>query len=220
MSETTRVRWQCPNGQHPGVLGSRRPPSDSIVRYCLPCSTQTGRLVERIAPALERKRATAAERSAAKAKAKRAREAATRERAAAKLTERYTVEGVDLREEFARLIKLRAFGGKGGRLCIDPPQFDVRCRTMVPGRLGVAYLFENRIIVATYPGQTLADARETLVHELTHLAGRSTHDRAHGREFYRLMDAAVLEAYKVAPKGVRHNSYHGRYGKALAPKAN
>jgi hypothetical protein len=53
------------------VLGSRRPPKDSIVRYCLPCSEATGRLVERTAPALERQRATGAARSAVKAKAKR-----------------------------------------------------------------------------------------------------------------------------------------------------
>ena len=69
-----RIRWECPNGLHPGVLGSTRPPRDSIVRFCLPCSEERGRLVERIAPALERKRAAGAERSAAKQRAKAERE--------------------------------------------------------------------------------------------------------------------------------------------------
>jgi hypothetical protein len=64
-----RIRWDCPNGRHPGVLGPTRPRMDSVVRYCLTCSQQTGRLVLRVAPTLERKRA-----------AKQQREAAARER--------------------------------------------------------------------------------------------------------------------------------------------
>jgi hypothetical protein len=33
-----------------------KPRMDSIVRYCLPCSQKAGRLVRRVAPALERQR--------------------------------------------------------------------------------------------------------------------------------------------------------------------
>jgi hypothetical protein len=78
VSKARRIRWECPNGLHPGVLGSTRPPRDSVVRYCWPCSQESGRLVERIAPALETKRAAGAQRSAAKRSAK-----ADRDRAAA-----------------------------------------------------------------------------------------------------------------------------------------
>jgi hypothetical protein len=56
MAKTKRVRWQCPEGKHAGELGSTRPPADATVRYCLECSRETGRLVKRVAPALEAKR--------------------------------------------------------------------------------------------------------------------------------------------------------------------
>lgn len=75
MSATRRVRWECPSGRHPGVLGPRRPPRDSVVRYCLTCSQETGRLVGRVAPALERERTQARQRAEERAAAKRTREA-------------------------------------------------------------------------------------------------------------------------------------------------
>lgn len=60
------VRWDCPNGLHPGVLGPVRPRMDNTVRYCLPCSERAGVLVRRVAPTLERKRKARDERAAAK----------------------------------------------------------------------------------------------------------------------------------------------------------
>ena len=80
MAKSKRVRWECPNGQHPGVLGSTRPALDSTVRFCLPCSEEEGKLVRRVAPALERKRAASAVRTQAKQQDEvraRARRAAT-----------------------------------------------------------------------------------------------------------------------------------------------
>lgn len=212
-----RVRWQCPNGIHPGVLGSRRPRRDDIIRYCLPCSEKTGRLVERVAPALERERDSGAERAATKAKAKRQRDAATRERKRQAETERYTVEGVDLREELKRLARLRAFGGRSGPLVTNPPTFDISRRTVMPrSTLGWASPWDNRLVVSTWPGMTLADAKETLVHELAHLVvGKDRMSQSwHGKEFQRVMDAAFREAYKVTPT-FRENAYHGRYAAAL-----
>ena len=218
-NETKRVRWDCPNG-HPGVLASTRPPKDSIVRYCLICSAQTGRLVLRVAPALERKRAGAAVTAAAKAKAKRERAAAARERKRQAETERYTVEGVDLREEFKRLIKLRAFGGKTGRLFRRPPEFVISRRSRRPSsRYGYAEPWRNRITISTYPSQTLAAARETLVHELTHIVVGGNRDEGwHGPLFRKTMTAAFKEAYKVLPKGLATNSYGGGYAAALLRK--
>lgn len=78
MSATKRVRWECPNGC-PGVLGPSRPRKDNIVRYCLDCSKREGKLVERIAPTLEKQRARAKEKSQLKASTKAAR-ARARER--------------------------------------------------------------------------------------------------------------------------------------------
>jgi hypothetical protein len=218
--ETKRVRWDCPNG-HPGVLGSTRPPKDSIVRYCLTCSAQTGRLVLRVAPALERQREAAAARGAVKAAAKRERAVLARERARQAENARYTVEGVDLRVELRRLIKLRAFGGREGRLFVSPPELVISRRHQHPSsRLGYAEPWRNRITLATYPGQTLADARETLVHELTHIVvgGHQDDGKWHGPTFKRTMLAAFKEAYKVGPVGIPDSVYHGRYAAALLRK--
>lgn len=190
-----RVRWECPNG-HPGILASTRPPLDSIERYCLPCSAKTGRLVKRVAPALERQRASAAVTSAAKAKAKRAREAKARERKKAAEAERYTVEGHDLREDFQRMIKLKAFGGRKGRLFRRPPEFRISRRSQHPAsRLGYAEPWLNRFTVATWPGAQFEDVRSTVIHELTHIVVGRQQDGWHGREFKRVYNAAYKEVH-------------------------
>jgi hypothetical protein len=215
MTAPKRIRWNCPHDRHPAVLGPSRPALDSIVRYCLPCSFITGRLEKRIAPTLESKRAAAAVTSAAKAKAKRAREARARERKKQAETERYTVEGVDLREDFKRLIKLRAFGGKTGRLFRSPPEFVISRRTQHPARrLGYAEPWRNRITVATYPGQSLAGVRETLVHELTHIVVGQRDGAWHGPLFHKTLRAAFSEAYKVTPRMLHDEE--GYYEEGLA----
>lgn len=227
MTAAKRVRWECPNG-HPAVLSSTRPPKDSVDRYCLPCSAKTGRLVLRVAPALERKREAAQTSAAAKAKAKRAREAAARQRKKDAETARYTVEGVDLRDELTCLLRLKTWNGHFGRPgrdggFHDRPEMVISKRSSTPTRLGYAEPWRNRITIATYPRQTLADARETLVHELTHLVvghWSSEKDKTawHGPEFKRTMLAAFKEAYKVGPVGIPDNVYHGRYAAALLRK--
>jgi hypothetical protein len=214
-----RIRWNCPTGTHPGILGPTRPPKNSVVRYCLPCSETTGRLVERVAPALETKRATNAERQKAKAATSRQRAAQKRADAKAAETARYSVEGVDLRSEMARLVRLRAFGGVKGPLASRLPQFTVTRRTSRPGRYGFAEPWANRIHMAIWPGCTLADARETLVHELTHLyVGEQPGSASwHGDTFWRVMDRAFSQAYGVDVRSsLRDNRYHGRHAKALA----
>jgi SprT-like family protein len=214
-----RVRWECPNG-HAGVLGPRQPRRDSIVRYCLPCSERTGRLVERTAPALERQRSAAAARSADKAKRQRAAAARARARAAAAETARYTVDGLDLRAELARLCKLRTFKAPGagpGRLARRTPELTVTHRRARPTyELAAADDWGWRIRMAIWPGMDTADARETLVHELVHLfVGRQEGNNAwHGPTFKRVMRAAFREAYGPDIVAV-DNVYHGRHAAAL-----
>lgn len=217
---TKRVRWECPTGKHPGVLASTRPTKDSIVRYCLSCSVETGKLALRIAPALERKRSVAAESAATKAKAQRARAAAAKAKKKAAENDRHMVGGVDLRVEYQKLLKLRVFGGKTGKLVRNTPDFVISRRTQYPSsQLGYAQQIgwgQHKITVATYPGQTLADARETLVHELVHVYVGLEH--GHDAVFRETMTKAFKEAYKVLPVGVAHNRYHGRYAEALMRK--
>jgi hypothetical protein len=215
-TKTARVRWECPTGQHPAILASTRPARDAIVRYCLKCSEATGKLTPRVAPALERKRAAAAESAAAKAKAARAKAAAAKIKAKAAEDARYTVEGVDLRKEMTKLLKLRIFGGTTGRLFRNPPDLVISRRSSAPtSRYGYAEhtWSGRRISICTWPGLTLADARETLVHELVHhFVGLH---RGHDEVFRQTMTKAFREAYKVLPVGVGHNVYHGRYAAAL-----
>ncbi len=177
-------------------------------------------MVERVAPVVERRRAQQA--NAAAAKAKRARVAAAKARAKAKAAEtaRYTVEGTDLRRECKRLLKLNTFGGRGGRLVKVPPRFEVTYRATAPRRVGSADAGENRIWLANYPALDLADARETLVHELTHLVVDQWYPGAkpHGPEFKRLMTAAFKEAYKVLPVGLEPAASGGGHARALKRK--
>jgi hypothetical protein len=55
MSKKKRVRWVCPLCCK-GANGSIRPRRNDAVRYCLPCTKKTGKLTERAAPSLERKK--------------------------------------------------------------------------------------------------------------------------------------------------------------------
>ena len=197
MTAPKRVRWNCPHGC-PGILASTRPPKDSIERYCLPCSAKTGRLVLRVVPALERKRAAAAVSSAAKAKYKRATAARARQRAKDAEVERYSVHGVDLRDEMKKLLALKAFGGKSGRLFRRPPKLVISRRTKYPrSRLGFAEPWANRITLATWPRQDLDGALHTLVHELTHIVVGAQPGAAkwHGPLFQQTLRAALKEAY-------------------------
>ena len=50
------AQWKCPTC-NAGVIAPTRPRKNDVRRYCLPCSADAGVLVERIAPALEKKRA-------------------------------------------------------------------------------------------------------------------------------------------------------------------
>ena len=45
-----RKRWVCPQCGV-GKLGLQRPRKNDIIRYCFPCSTEAGVLVERVCPA-------------------------------------------------------------------------------------------------------------------------------------------------------------------------
>ena len=51
---TKQARWKCEKCND-GLLAPSRPRKNDVRRYCLPCSAKQGTLVERIAPALEKK---------------------------------------------------------------------------------------------------------------------------------------------------------------------
>lgn len=193
-----RIRWECPTGVHPAVLGSRRPPADSIVRYCLACSEQTGRLARRIAPVLERERAARSVKQSARAKQQRvtARKAAARKEQ--RENERFMVNGVDLREVVARYRRLPVF--RGSRVARQAPEFTIRRATRYQGRHGFAQPWRWRIHVAVWPSLSDGELRNTIIHELCHLhCGRHGTEGWHGPEFRRTLRQALREAGLPVP---------------------
>lgn len=72
MARSKQVRWECPSGKHRAVLASTRPRANATAWFCLRCSEEQGVLVERVAPALVRRRAARAERARARARRLRA----------------------------------------------------------------------------------------------------------------------------------------------------
>lgn len=200
MARIKRVRWACPNGC-PAVLGPSRPRKDDVCRFCLPCSSQKGRLVPRTAPALDKARE---DRTATR----EARRSARAERVEARVRERYTVDGIDLRDEMQVMLRLPLFKDGGNDLRRNVPNLSVRRCTRVPrSRYGVCRFRYGRydILIAAWPGLTATSVRETLLHELVHAyVGLRV---SHGPRFRTAFRLASEQAFGVRPRlEVR---YHG-----------
>lgn len=161
-------RWVCPRCGK-GALAPERPRKDDARRFCLACSAQTGRMVERVSPALERERAEAKERTAAKSAAKSAK-ARDAER------ERRSIGGFDLDAEAKRLWKLPTLreAQKIGRSS-QMPTIEIRRTTRAALRrtAGHAKLYRRHIVLTL--GTNAGDALETLEHELMHIALQEGH---------------------------------------------
>lgn len=198
---TKRVRWECPNGCA-GVLGSSRPRTDDVVRYCLICSAATGCLVKRSAPALERRRAA---RKALKAR-KRAQSAErTRERA----NIYYIVGGTDLREVLRAAWKLPTVQERiyrmGSFVPLAEPSLTVRRVQTIRRRLGQAECEAHRITVYIagtrdyYKPETFGDLVETILHEVVHIALGERPGAIHDHVF-KAMLVSVRQEYIEACK--------------------
>ena len=115
---------------------------DDVRRYCLPCSESTGRLVERVCPALERRRKASKERASGRTKAAREREVRRRF---------FLADGTDVRRIERRVKALRCWKREG-------PGVVVAVRNTEPlevkGREGVAW----QEIAATYLWDVLTRA--------------------------------------------------------------
>lgn len=220
MGRARRVRWECPNGLHPGVLGSTRPPKDATVRYCLPCSAEATRLVARTAPALERERAARSE----SATAKRERRAAAARRGKA---ERYMVtaaggESIDLMREMREMLRTpelaarKRESGHDGRWL---PELVVR-RGQSGGVSGHCDTWGD-ITLTVGAGAVPNEIREVLLHELVHsvtvrLVPRTRGTRAnprgrewHGALFRRVLCRAAGENFGVKVHPDDHAEAYG-----------
>ena len=189
-------RWKCPTCGH-GLLAPTRPRRNDVRRYCLPCSSKAGVLVERVAPALDAQRA--ARDVARRERERKARERERDRKHRANNTPRKVAQrkwstvgeyGMNLERETARLWKLlakmpptmlKASTTISRSKRLDPPKVAVKQknwnvdregRTWSSGALGLAYTGEHRIAVR--PNVSW----ETLAHEIIHCAGYHFHDRA------------------------------------------
>jgi hypothetical protein len=218
-----QTRWKCPNGCG-GVLGPKRPRRDDVRRYCLDCSKATGRLVERFSPVIDKGRERKAQAAREKARKKVQRE---KEREAAYYTTRVlrTIDGklqrveVDLLQELKKMQKLKAFY-RYNKPWRGPITLKVRRANHRPtSRLGYAKPWSQEISVTTYPGQTMWEIREILLHEIAHLrqgrADANHHRCHHGPSFKKLFREAGWEYFGDAPGLGFENIYVGAFATLL-----
>ncbi|HEY8310551.1 MAG TPA: hypothetical protein VIG47_08345, partial [Gemmatimonadaceae bacterium] len=151
-------RWECPNKKHPGVLGPSKPRRDNICRYCLACSMSSGKLVDRVCPALEKKRQTRTERVKA--------DVAKRRERHKEIMSSYPWNLYGLAKEWA---KLKAWES-------DLSTCEVKIRQGTH-HYSSGHAWGARRIVVT-AGNDVADGKAVLLHELAHIAAYR-YKRAH-----------------------------------------
>lgn len=190
-------RWVCPLCNS-GVLASSRPRRDDVARYCLDCSRETGRLVERTCPALEKRRQERRDQQARKAQRKRKlrrsrQEASKRERAReqeareASQAEEYG----DLQGELGRLWGV--LRQQNPDLRTDLPAMKV-WRRQQPYATGHAWCGHQHRIHLTLGPVDRAQAWGVLAHELAHLATPAD-EQTHGPAFWGVLVRLCNQAY-------------------------
>lgn len=174
-------RWVCPSCGD-SVLAPDRPRRDDVRRYCLPCSSASGRLTERTCPARDRQAAERAERRAARTITKRQRERSQQR-------DRESIGGVHLPTEAARLWRLPSMREPHrGRKPL--PLIEIRRGTQ---EFSPGHAYGSRITMTTgSPGSTLA----CLLHELVHCAVGVR--RGHDARFWETVRACAAEAWPEA----------------------
>ena len=178
--------WVCSNPNHQGVRAPGRMRHDDVRRYCWPCSQESGYLVERHAPALERKRAGA--------KAQRQeREQTRRQRAREQRTAREVIDGLDVGKEIARLIKLPALRDELPARLRDKKVPWTLDRSRSGGYSGRAW--PRSRIHLTLGDVPAAEVRAIMCHELAHYA--LSWDEHHSDRWARCYARLVREAYSV-----------------------
>lgn len=184
-------RFICPRCGA-GINAPERLAKNDARRYCLVCSGETGKLVERTSPALERKRAAGRERSAAKTMTKR-------QKAAAAEAAKWAIGSFDIKAEAKRMWNLptmRAlpYGADHRR---GVPAIDLRRRTGSYSS-GRGSPWHGVTLTA---GTDVAHALEVLLHELLHAAlgddTTSSHTRWHTPLFWSSLRSLAKEAWPL-----------------------
>ena len=169
-----------------GVNAPERPRRDDVRRYCLDCSRTSGRLVERSAPALDRRRERADALRSDRAAAKRARERAKW------LVETEDAAGrcqtIDVRTELRRaLTECGYFKGWAPGQCPKFDEVDVTIRRG-SGEGSTGRATGCMRVVFTF-GSGYEAAMELIYHEAAHLA--LPEGEHHGPRFRRTLADAL-----------------------------
>lgn len=190
-------RWFCPSDKHPSVIGPTKPRRDDIRRFCLPCSVETGKLVPRIARALEAKREKAEEKRKESTKAARMRKRQ-------QIRKYYTIDGHDLISLLWRIWSLPT--AKEWRARSRAPEHvpglrvrrvDYTKRMTPVSKLGhAAYGAHEIMVVADAAGGDLFNVLETLIHEVAHLVIPHHAKKHHTPTFY-ACEKSLIEEWNV-----------------------
>jgi len=212
---TKQARWKCPQCED-GLLAPTRPRKDDVRRYCLPCSSAKGRLVERIAPALEARRELRA--ASTREKVRQKRQVARRRAEPAKLQERCdAIRERIIRKEAERIWKLMAEWHKGKPL----PRINIVRGRNWGSQYGYAQPSWGQIQVnvdACQDGLRSKRVWQVLAHELAHIAcppintGGKNRD-THHRIFYYCLRHAWQKRWKceISFGAVTHWGYSVDY---------
>jgi|APGre2960657404_1045060.scaffolds.fasta_scaffold76736_2 hypothetical protein len=196
---TKQVRWKCEKCDD-GLLAPTRPRKNDVRRYCLPCSAKSGKLVDRVAPSLEKKREKRTAIVQQKQKAKRV-------RIATKLQPK--------KERWKRMEQRQAiFNKEADRIWeLFHPQGTNRKRPTIS-----IVFARNRDCSGYYNGGVLiriprwssggAWAWEVLAHELCHaVVPTSIRDGSHGKAFYVALKNVIEARWKVQMDWSSINGY-------------
>lgn len=180
-----QVRWKC-GVCDSGLLAPTKPRKNDVRRYCLPCSSKTGKLVERVAPTLEKQRTAKKEAVKKKAVAKRA--SVAKRTAPAKAQQRIDAQRSKLiHAEAEKIWKLMQPYHNGKPL----PKIVIARGRNHGKQVGHASYWKNEIQVNVDRSQCDSRSKRVwtvLAHELCHVAvppiTRNGRRDSHSREFY------------------------------------
>jgi len=184
-------RWVCPKCGA-GKRAPGKPRTNDSRTYCFVCSEKTGQLVRMTCPALDKEREKKAEASKAKAAKKREQE---RDQEAAK----YTIGGVDLREELKRICRAPYFERrfrKGRKLKL--PVLEIKKSNRLGTGCASGNVTRSSIKVRIHPEADAATARWIVLH-LVCLIETWGHDEKFGRAMcFVAKDVYGVDAWKGA----------------------
>lgn len=199
MANPKRYRWVCPNCGSGKLIG-KQPRKNKTARYCLPCSEGTGYLVERVCPALEKKRDASSE-----AAARRVAKKVEAERAKFHFDDG-GVEPFDILGEFYRLQRFAPFRK------LDWSRWSLKLRRCKKpqNRHGFCSPSRREISISLWEGLDRSDVKETLIHEMVHavVRGQRTGPRWHGDKFRGTLDEASRKCFDI-PADVTLPTYAG-----------